>query len=152
VAAADVNRDGRPDLLVVNAGTNNVSVLLNTTGSTLTLPPPQTATPAVTPLRTATATTTPTRTLPAAPILVPPVVPPFPPPALAPAPLLPPPALLPPPPAPPLLPPPPPAPPSAQAAIPEVPVIPEGESLALLAVGLAALGAFAAWRLRRPPR
>jgi Ca2+-binding RTX toxin-like protein len=33
VAAADVNKDGRPDLLVANNGSNTVSVLLNTTAA-----------------------------------------------------------------------------------------------------------------------
>ena len=31
VSAADVNGDGRPDLIVANSSTNNVSVLLNAT-------------------------------------------------------------------------------------------------------------------------
>jgi MYXO-CTERM domain-containing protein len=57
--------------------------------------------------------------------------------------------VLPPPPAPTFLLPPAPAPPSAGAAPPEVPVIPETESGALLAGALAALGALAAWRGRR---
>src|SRR5579883_759501 len=63
----------------------------------------------------------------------------------------PPPVLLPPPPSP-LLPPPPPAPAGAisqRAAFPEVPVIPEADSLPLLLSGLAALGALAGWRARR---
>jgi hypothetical protein len=33
VAAADVNGDGKPDLIVANAGSNNVSVLLNTSSA-----------------------------------------------------------------------------------------------------------------------
>jgi len=54
-----------------------------------------------------------------------------------------------PPPAPPFLLPPAPA-PSAGAAAPAVPVIPEAESGALLGLALAALGALARWRGRRP--
>ncbi|HLH26722.1 MAG TPA: hypothetical protein VK066_29715, partial [Chloroflexota bacterium] len=61
-----------------------------------------------------------------------------------------------PPPPPPLLPPPPPAPTGAAApargAFPEVPVIPEADSLGLLAAGLAGLGAVVGWRGRRPRR
>ena len=38
VAAADVNGDGRPDLLVANNGSTNVSVLLNTTAPGATVP------------------------------------------------------------------------------------------------------------------
>src|SRR5262249_39680264 len=48
-----------------------------------------------------------------------------------------------PPPPPPRLPPPPPAPPAAAAAAPGVPIIPESDSVTLLAIGLAALGGFA---------
>ena len=77
----------------------------------------------------------------AVPLLLaaPPLLPPPPPPPLA---------FLPPPP-PPLLPPPPPAPPSARAPFPEVPVIPEAESLGLLAAGLAGLGVLVAALRRR---
>jgi hypothetical protein len=68
---------------------------------------------------------------------------------LPPPPFLPPPPLqfIPPPP-PPLLPPPPMAPPSAAAAAPGVPVIPESDSVTLLAIGLAAIGGFAVLRRR----
>src|SRR5207245_1390054 len=38
VAAADVNGDGRPDLLIANTGSNNVSVLLNTTAPGAAVP------------------------------------------------------------------------------------------------------------------
>jgi hypothetical protein len=38
VAAADVNGDGRPDLLVANQSSNNISVLLNTTAPGATTP------------------------------------------------------------------------------------------------------------------
>jgi hypothetical protein len=71
-------------------------------------------------------------------------IPPILPPILAP-PILPPPPLefIPPPP-PPLLPPPPPAPMAQRAMLPEVPVIPEADSLLLLVGGLAALGGLAA--------
>lgn len=63
-------------------------------------------------------------------------------------PLLPPfPPLLPPPP--PLLPPPPSVMGAGQMRMPEVPVIPEADSLPLLLGGLAALGALAGWRARR---
>jgi hypothetical protein len=70
---------------------------------------------------------------------------------IGPPPILPPPPFLPPPPPPPpLLPPPPMAPPSmAGAAMPEVPVIPEADSLLLLVGGLAALGGLAAFRVAR---
>jgi hypothetical protein len=67
------------------------------------------------------------------------------PPPIPPLPILPP-----PPPPPPLLPPPPMAPPSmARAPMPEVPVIPEADSLLLLVGGLAALGGLAAFRVAR---
>ena len=95
------------------------------------------------------------------PSVIPPVIPtpivPFPPvpPSLG-LPVLPPPPLqfIPPPP-PPLLPPPPPAPTGGiapRAAFPEVPVIPEAESLGLLVVGLAGLGVLLGWRGRRTKR
>jgi hypothetical protein len=63
-------------------------------------------------------------------------------------PILPPPPLgfIPPPP-PPLLPPPPPAPMAQRATMPEVPVIPEADSLILLVGGLAAFGGLAALRV-----
>jgi MYXO-CTERM domain-containing protein len=64
----------------------------------------------------------------------------------------PPPFLFLPPPPPPLLPPPPAAPiGAAQAAFPEVPVVPEADGLGLLVAGLLGLGAVAGWRRRRPP-
>jgi hypothetical protein len=99
--------------------------------------------------------------LPIVPPIAPPIVPPA---ALIPAfqgaapPLLPPPPLqfIPPPP-PPLLPPPPPAPMGAMAAprgaFPDVPVIPEADSLLLLVGGLLGLGGLAGyrtWRGRKP--
>jgi hypothetical protein len=70
--------------------------------------------------------------------------------AIAPPPLPPPPPpLLPPPP--PLLPPPPFTMGSGMMPMPEVPVIPEADTLPLLLGGLAALGALAGWRTRRRP-
>jgi hypothetical protein len=76
VAAADVNADGRPDLLVANRNSDNASVLLNadqpptptptntaTPTPTLTPTPTSTATPTETPTPTSTPTATPTATL-----------------------------------------------------------------------------------------
>lgn len=71
-------------------------------------------------------------------------------PLLPPLPPVPPPLPLLPPPAPPFLLPPAVAPPGLAATYPEVPVIPEAETLALLAVGVAGLGALAGWRRQRP--
>jgi hypothetical protein len=59
VVAADVNGDGRPDLLVANANSNNVSVLLNIDSPPMPTP---TATRTLTPTLTPGATPTPTRT------------------------------------------------------------------------------------------
>ena len=106
--------------------------------ATPTLTPTLTPTPAatLTPTLTPTATPTPTLTpIPTVPPLVPPV--PLPPPNVAPLLPPPPPIFLPPPPSP-LLP----APPMAAppAVLPDVPVIPETDSLFLLVGGLVAIG------------